>query len=74
MAGFGFDEAQEMFRREVRDFARRELAPGAKERAKMDSVPPEIRRRMGELGLLGINLPEELGGGGGGLDICRHSY
>ena len=64
MAGFGFDEAQEMFRREVRDFARKELAPGAKDRAKMESVPKEIMIRMGEVGLLGINLPEELGGGG----------
>lgn len=50
-----------MFRREVRDFARRELAPGARERAKMDSVPWEIMRRMGEMGLLGINVPGECG-------------
>jgi alkylation response protein AidB-like acyl-CoA dehydrogenase len=39
MAGFGFTEEQEMFRDTVQRFARRELAPGAKERAKKRSVP-----------------------------------
>ncbi len=62
MAGFGFSEEQEMFRRMVRDFARRELAPGAKERAKQNFIPPEILKRTGEVGLLAPNLPAKYGG------------
>ncbi len=62
MAGFGFSETQEMFRTMVRDFARKELVPGAKERAKMDSIPWEILKRVGEMGLIGVNLPAKYGG------------
>jgi len=64
MAGFGFTEAQEMFRREVRDFARRELAPGAKERAKVCGVSHDILKKVADMGLLGISLPEKYGGQG----------
>ena len=62
MTGFGFSEEQEMFRREMRNFAQRELAPGAKERAKQDNVPLDIIKRVADMGLLGINLPEKYGG------------
>ena len=62
MSGFGFTEAQEMFRREVRNFAQRELMPGAKERTKLDFIPREVRKKIADMGLLGINLPEKYGG------------
>lgn len=64
MTQFSFTEAQEMLRREVRDFAQRELAPGAKERAKSPSLPRGLAKKMGELGFLGISLPEKYGGQG----------
>jgi len=60
--GFGFTEAQEMFRREVRTFAQREIAPGAAARAKGDHFPREIIKRVAEMGLMGLNLPEKYGG------------
>jgi cyclohexanecarboxyl-CoA dehydrogenase len=62
MLGFSFSEEQEMLRTMVRDFARRELAPTVKERAKLDAVPRELILKVGELGLLGLNLPSEYGG------------
>lgn len=62
MSGFGFTEAQELFRRQVRDFARRELLPGAKERAKLNYLVPEVIRKVADMGLLGVNLPEKYGG------------
>ena len=48
----------------VRDFCEREVAPQA---AETDSgrFPEEIVRRLGELGLMGIAVPAEFGGGGG---------
>lgn len=64
MSGFGFSEAQEMFRTEIRAFAQKELAPGAKDRAKQNKVPRDIVRRLGEMGLLGILVPEKYGGQG----------
>lgn len=60
--GFGFTEAQEMFRREIRVFAQREIAPGSASRAKGDHFPPEIIKKMAGMGLLGLNLPEKYGG------------
>jgi len=62
MGGFGLTEAQEMFRKEIRGFAQKELAPGAKARAKMDHFPKEVLKRMAEVGLLSFNLPEKYGG------------
>jgi len=62
MLGFSFSEEQEMLRTMVRDFARRELAPTFKERVHLDGIPRDLLRKVGELGLLGLNLPEEYGG------------
>jgi len=64
MGQFNFTEAQEMLRREVRDFAKRELAPGARERAQSPNLPRDLAERMGEIGFLGISLPEKYGGQG----------
>lgn len=64
MSGFGFTEAQEMFRRQARDFARRELAPGAKERAKLEEIPRDMIKKLVDGGMMGINLPEKYGGQG----------
>jgi len=62
MGGFGFSEEQEMFRRTARDFAQRELAPGAKERAKMGEYPREIMKKIADAGLMGLGSPAKYGG------------
>ena len=62
---FEFTEAQEMFKKEVRDFARKEILPGAKERAKLEGSTPEteaVMKKIVDMGLTGINIPEEYGG------------
>lgn len=59
---FDFTEAQEAFRHEVAKFARNELAPGAKERLKKGHFDFELAKKMGDLGLLGINQPVLYGG------------
>jgi alkylation response protein AidB-like acyl-CoA dehydrogenase len=62
-----WDESDELdaFRRVVRDFAERELAPHVDRWDREGHFPIEAVRAMGELGLFGIVFPERWGGSGG---------
>ena len=64
---FDLTPEQKAFRDSVRDFARRELAKGALERAHSSDYPWDVATRMAELGLIGITVAEDDGGGGGTL-------
>ena len=46
----------------VREFAQAEIAPRAAEIDRSDQFPMHLWRQMGELGVLGITVPEEYGG------------
>jgi alkylation response protein AidB-like acyl-CoA dehydrogenase len=59
-----FDDNHLMIRDMVRDFAQNEIAPVAGEHDQESRFPWENVRKMGELGLLGVPWPEELGGAG----------
>jgi isovaleryl-CoA dehydrogenase len=50
----------------VHDFAQAEIAPLAAEADRSDQFPMHLWRKMGELGVLGITVPEEYGGAGMG--------
>lgn len=56
-----FTEEQEMMRKMVRDFAQTEIAPFV-EKMEQGEFPREILRKMGDLGLMGIPIPEKYGG------------
>ena len=56
------DETQIQIRDMARAFAQERLAPGAARRDKEHSFPREELREMGELGLLGMLVPEAYGG------------
>jgi cyclohexanecarboxyl-CoA dehydrogenase len=62
MLDFSFSEEQNMLRTMVRDFGRKELASTYKQRVKSGHVPPEMIHKMADLGLMGLNIPEEFGG------------
>jgi butyryl-CoA dehydrogenase len=64
-------EEQKMIRAMVRDFARSEILPGAAERDRTREFPAEILKQMGELGLLGMNVPPEYNGAG--VDTISYS-
>ncbi|NJP37354.1 acyl-CoA dehydrogenase [Alkalicoccus luteus] len=57
-----FTEEQEMTRRMVRQFAQEKVAPAIEKMEQEDRFPEEIVRQMGELGLMGMPIPEQYGG------------
>jgi len=68
---FELSEDHEAFRKVVRDFAERELAPHVARWDEEHHFPVEAVLAMGELGLFGLVFPEEWGGGGGNFaSLC----
>jgi alkylation response protein AidB-like acyl-CoA dehydrogenase len=66
MFEFKFTEEQLMLREMVRDFADNELKPVAQKIDAEEKIPPEIIKKLAELGLLGAAFPPEYGGCGFG--------
>ena len=64
---FELTEEQRLFQNMVREFAENEVRPGAMERDEKAEFPFDLCRKAGELGLMGILVPEEFGGAG--LDV-----
>ncbi len=62
---FDLSDDHRLIQRTVRDFATNEVAPVAEELDREKRFPYEIVRKLGELNLMGIPFPEEVGGGGG---------
>src|SRR4051795_7857957 len=61
---FIFTEEHDALRESIHSFVERELAPHAEEWEET-TFPDSVFRRMGELGFLGLSMPEEYGGQGG---------
>jgi len=61
---FPFSDEHEMIRQTARDFARKEIAPVAAEFDESGEFPRQTIRKMGEMGFMGIEVPEEYGGAG----------
>jgi alkylation response protein AidB-like acyl-CoA dehydrogenase len=57
-------EEHEMIRQAAREFAEKEIAPIAAEHDESSEFPAETIRKMGALGLMGIEVAEEYGGAG----------
>ncbi len=61
---FQLSEEHEMLRRAARDFAQEKIAPVAAEFDESGEFPHETVKKMGEMGLMGIEVPEQYGGAG----------
>jgi alkylation response protein AidB-like acyl-CoA dehydrogenase len=64
---FELTETQTLIRDTARKFAKDVVAPLARKLDREEIFPVETFRQMGELGLLGVNVPAELGGAGAGV-------
>jgi butyryl-CoA dehydrogenase len=61
---FDLDEQHKLLKQTMREFAEREIAPGARERDESARFPYELVPKMAELGLFGVMIPEPYGGAG----------
>lgn len=61
---FELTDEQKMIQEMACKFAEREIKPVAGELDRTHAHPSEICRKMGELGLMGITIPDEYGGAG----------
>ena len=61
---FTLTEDQEQLRKEIRDFAAREIAPNVLRWDEASEFPIEVVKKLGEMGLMGVLFPVELGGSG----------
>ena len=60
-------EEEGMFRDAVHDFAEAEIRPRVMAMEKASAIDPTLIPKLFELGLMGIEIPEQFGGAGGGL-------
>jgi alkylation response protein AidB-like acyl-CoA dehydrogenase len=61
---FAYSENQQLIAQTVRDFAEKNIRPYVMEWDESQTLPIETLRKLGELGLMGILVPEEYGGAG----------
>ena len=63
---FGLSDEQEAVQTLAREFAEAEIAPHAAAWDREHTFPRELFGELGELGLMGVCVPEEHGGAGAG--------
>jgi alkylation response protein AidB-like acyl-CoA dehydrogenase len=61
---FKLTDEQEHLRREIRDFARREILPNVMKWDEASEFPADVVKQLGQMGLMGMIFPVEYGGAG----------
>lgn len=61
---FHFTDEQQMMRKMVQDFAQKEVLPEIERMEQEERFPVELIKKMGELGIMGIPIPEKYQGAG----------
>ncbi len=68
---FTFSEQQQLLRKAVREFAEAEIRPHVREWDATQHFPRELVPKLADLGLMGIQFPEEYGGSAmSAVDYC----
>jgi short-chain 2-methylacyl-CoA dehydrogenase len=63
-------EEEELFRQTVREFAETEVGPHVHEMDEASQFRPELITKFFELGLMGVEIPEQYGGAGGSIFLA----
>ncbi len=63
-------EEENLFRETIREFAETEIAPHVHEMDEAAQIRPDILAKLFELGLMGIEIPEQFGGAGGSIFLA----
>jgi acyl-CoA dehydrogenase len=67
----GWTEEQLALKRSAMEFTKREVAPYIDDWEREGEIPREFQKKLAAAGLLGVGVPEEVGGDGGNLlDEC----
>src|ERR1051326_513286 len=61
---FGLTEEQQQIKQMVREFGESEIKPHLMEWDEAQHFPTDVFRKAGELGMLGVTVPDEYGGAG----------
>ena len=64
---FALTDEQEQLRKEIRDFAAREIAPNVMRWDEASEFPHEVVKKLGQMGLMGVIFPVGIGRRGPGL-------
>ncbi|MFV8442890.1 acyl-CoA dehydrogenase family protein [Flavobacterium sp. LB2P44] len=67
---FDYNETQSMIAQSIREFAEKEIRPNIMEWDEAQTFPVPLFKKLGEMGFMGVLVPEELGGSGLGY----HEY
>lgn len=67
---FSYNETQKMIAQSIQDFAEQHIRPNIMEWDESQTFPVELFHKLGEMGFMGVLVPEELGGSGLGY----HEY
>ena len=67
---FELTEQQKLFQKTIREFCNKEIKPIAEKIDKEEYFPKDLYKKMGQMGLLGMTVPQKYGGAG----IDRVSY
>ena len=70
MLHFATSENQQHIKQMIRDFCEKRIRPNVMEWDEAQVFPREIFRELGELGVMGVLVPEEYGGAG----LSYHEY
>ena len=68
---FDYSEQQRMIQQMVLDFTKKEITPYFQKWDEEQVFPSELFKKAGELGLMGILVPEEYGGAALGLSLIH---
>ncbi len=67
---FNLTEEQVMFQKMAREFAEREIVPFVKDYEREHKINMSLFKKLGDLGLIGMHIPEQYGGLGLDLPTC----